>query len=142
MAGDILIGVDAGTSVMKTVAFSLQGEQIAVAALPNAYDNLGGGKIEQDMERTWRDCAATIAELGERIPNLKGRVAAIAVTAQGDGCWLVDRDGRPAGGGLLWLDSRRLQSPPRMRRAQFIRATTSSPVLASTPAWRHRKWRG
>ncbi len=55
MAGDILIGVDAGTSVMKTVAFSLQGEQIAVATRPNAYDNLGGGKIE----RTWSARGAT-----------------------------------------------------------------------------------
>ena len=40
------------------------------------------------------------------LTNLNGRVAAIAVTAQGDGCWLVDRDGGPVGGGLLWLDSR------------------------------------
>lgn len=106
MARDILIGVDAGTSVMKAVAFSLEGEEIAVAARPNAYDSLGAGMVEQDMERTWRDCAATIAELAERIPDLRARVAAVAITAQGDGCWLVDRDGAPVGGGLLWLDSR------------------------------------
>ncbi len=106
MTRDLLIGVDAGTSVLKTVAFTLAGEQMAVAARPNAYDNLGGGRIEQDMARTWRDCAETLVELSQRIPNLSKRAAALSITAQGDGCWLVDAAGEPIGGGLLWLDSR------------------------------------
>lgn len=106
MSRDLLIGVDAGTSVLKAVAFTLAGEQVAVAARPNAYDNLGGGRIEQDMARTWRDCMETIAELAERVPDLDRRAAALSITAQGDGCWLVDEAGEPIGGGLLWLDSR------------------------------------
>ena len=106
MTRDILIGIDAGTSVIKAVAFSLAGEQIAVAARPNVYQTLGGGQVEQDMHRTWADCAATLRELTERVPDLARRVAALAVTAQGDGTWLIDADGEPVGGGLLWLDSR------------------------------------
>ena len=82
------------------------GEQIAVAARPNVYQTLGGGQVEQDMHRTWADCAATLRELSERVPDLARRVAALAVTAQGDGTWLIDADGEPVGGGLLWLDSR------------------------------------
>src|ERR1700677_2855065 len=106
MTRDILLGIDAGTSVIKAVAYSLGGEQIAVAARPNVYQTLGGGQVEQDMHRTWADCAATLRELTERVPNLADRVAALAVTAQGDGTWLIDADGEPVGGGLLWLDSR------------------------------------
>jgi glycerol kinase len=48
MSRDILIGVDAGTSVIKAVAFSLAGEQIAVAARPNVYETPGPGQVEQD----------------------------------------------------------------------------------------------
>src|ERR1700722_9320851 len=106
MSRDILVGVDAGTSLIKAVAFSLAGEQIAVAARPNIYQTLGGGQVEQDMHRTWADCAATLRDLTERFPNLARRVVALAVTAQGDGTWLIDADGEPVGGGLLWLDSR------------------------------------
>ena len=106
MSRDILLGIDAGTSVIKSVAFSLAGEQVAVAARPNVYQTLGGGQVEQDMSRTWADCAATLRELGERIPNLAHRAAAVGVTAQGDGSWLIDAAGEPVGGGLLWLDSR------------------------------------
>ena len=106
MTRDILIGIDAGTSVIKSVAFSLTGEQIAVAARPNVYETPGPGQVEQDMLRTWADCAATLRDLSELTPNLAARAAALAVTAQGDGSWMIDADGEPVGGGLLWLDSR------------------------------------
>ena len=60
MMRDMLIGIDAGTSVIKSVAFTLAGEQIAVAALPNRYETLAGGGVEQDMARTWADTATTL----------------------------------------------------------------------------------
>ncbi|WP_158816282.1 FGGY-family carbohydrate kinase [Methylocapsa sp. S129] len=106
MNRDLLIGVDAGTSVIKAVVFTISGEQVAMASRPNSYATPGPGQVEQDMLRTWADCAATLRELHDRTPNLSARVAAIAVTGQGDGTWLIDRDGEPVGGGLLWLDSR------------------------------------
>jgi len=106
MPRDLLIGIDAGTSVIKSVAFTLGGEQVAVASRQNSYATPGPGQVEQDMLRTWADCAATLRELGERVPDLAGRAAALAVTAQGDGTWLIDAEGEPVGGGLLWLDSR------------------------------------
>ena len=39
---DILIGIDAGTSVIKSVAFDAGGRQIAFAALPNSYETIAG----------------------------------------------------------------------------------------------------
>jgi erythritol kinase len=88
------------------VVFTATGEQVAVAARPNSYATPGPGQVEQDMVRTWADCAATLRELCERVDGLTTRVAALAVTAQGDGTWLIDKDGEPVGGGILWLDSR------------------------------------
>jgi len=106
MTRDIIIGIDSGTSLVKSVAFTTTGEQIAVAALPNDYATLAGGGVEQDLAKTWADCAATLRQLAEKVPNLATRVAAIGVTAQGDGTWLIDRDGEPVAPGWLWLDSR------------------------------------
>jgi erythritol kinase (D-erythritol 1-phosphate-forming) len=58
------------------------------------------------MDRTWADCAAALRELSDKVADLGRRAAAISVTGQGDGTWMIDRDGAPVGGGLLWLDSR------------------------------------
>jgi erythritol kinase (D-erythritol 1-phosphate-forming) len=103
---DILVGIDAGTSVIKAVAFTTGGEQLAVAAVPNVTLSPMAGAVEQDMRRTWRDCAAVLRELGERLPDLHRRIAALAVTAQGDGTWLIDAAGEPVHDGWLWLDAR------------------------------------
>jgi erythritol kinase len=106
MNADILIGVDAGTSVVKSVAFSADGKQLAVTAIPNSYTMLDNGGAEQDMARTWRDAAQTLRDLAQKIDNLKARVVAIAVTGQGDGMWLIDKGGEPVAPAWLWLDSR------------------------------------
>lgn len=106
MSCDIIIGIDAGTSVIKSVAFDHSGQQLESAAVPNSYSNGPDGAATQSLPQTWIDCAATLRELGEKIPNLAKRVSAIAVTGQGDGTWLVGRDNEPIGEGWLWLDGR------------------------------------
>lgn len=104
--GDILIGIDAGTSVIKSIAFDTAGRQIAAAALPNHYETMPGGGAEQDLTRTWADAATTLRQLADKVPDLARRTIAIAVTGQGDGTWLIDGKGEPVAKGWLWLDAR------------------------------------
>ncbi len=106
MRRDLLIGVDAGTSVIKSVAFTLSGEQVGAFARPNIYRTVEGVGAEQDMAATWADTAATLRGLADSVPDLPKRTAALSVTAQGDGTWLADADGEPAGPALIWLDAR------------------------------------
>jgi erythritol kinase len=106
MKDGVLIGIDAGTSVIKSVAFTTAGEQIAAAAIPNRYTTAPDGAAEQDMTRTWADAAATLKELSEKVPNLSSRLIAISVTGQGDGMWLIDEAGEPVAPAWLWLDAR------------------------------------
>lgn len=117
MAGpDLLVGIDAGTSVIKAVAFDLGGRQIAVAATPNQYTTrVADGAAFQSMGRTWDDCAATLRALGEKVPGLARRVAAVAVTAQGDGTWLVGPGDVPVTDGWIWLDARSVATVKRLR---------------------------
>ncbi|ALX44613.1 carbohydrate kinase (plasmid) [Burkholderia humptydooensis] len=123
-AQDILIGIDAGTSVIKAVAFDVNGVQIAVASRPNTVMLGDDGAAEQDMDGTWADTAATLRTLGESVPGLAERTLALAATAQGDGTWLIDAQGRPVGPALLWLDGR---SAPH---ARALRASAAGVQLA------------
>src|SRR5262245_48004665 len=86
---DVIVGIDAGTSVIKAVAFELNGRQIASASVQNRYASGADGSATQSLSQTWRDCAAALRGLGAKLENLAGRTAALAVTAQGDGTWLV-----------------------------------------------------
>ena len=107
MTRDLIIGIDAGTSVLKSVAFTLDGQQVGVASRPNSYVRFGRGCVEQDMMRTWEDARQTLCDLAAIVPDLADRTMGLAVTGQGDGCWLIDADGEPIGDAfLIWLDSR------------------------------------
>ncbi len=119
--GDILIGIDAGTSVIKSIAFDLAGNQIAVASRPNRYRTRPDGAAVQSMDDTWADCAQTLRDLGEAVGNLARRTAAVAVTGQGDGTWLIDRDNRPVTDAWLWLDARAASVVERLRGSEVDR---------------------
>jgi erythritol kinase len=123
-AADIIVGVDAGTSVIKAVAFDLGGRQIALASVPNRYVTGTDGSATQSLAGTWADCALALRDLGLRVEHLAARTAAIAVTAQGDGTWLVGAGNEPVADAWLWLDARaaptvaELASGP-LNRARF-----------------------
>jgi len=103
---DIIVGIDAGTSVIKSVAFSLQGEILAITSVSNTYESIDSQGVEQDLDTTWLNTAETLVKLAQRIPDLALRVAALSITGQGDGTWLIDKNGDSVCPAWLWLDSR------------------------------------
>ena len=100
---DLLLGIDAGTSVIKVVAFDLKGNQIAVAAKANHYEILSNGGVEQELDRTWTDTLEVIRQILEKLDG--HQIVGIAVTGQGSGTWLIDDNGSPVGRGFLCLTS-------------------------------------
>jgi erythritol kinase len=97
----VLIGLDAGTSVVKAVAFGNDGEAFRVASRPLRTDFPAPGRAEQDLE-------AVIAAVGEVVREVAAgeRAELLGITAQGDGLWLLDREGRQIRHPILWSDAR------------------------------------
>ena len=119
---DILIGVDAGTSVIKAVAFDLRGRQLAAAAVPNRYRSGDDGSAVQPLAQTWADCATALRGLSDKVDRLAQRTAALSVTAQGDGTWLAGRANQPVGDAWLWLDARAAPTVARLAAEPVNRA--------------------
>ncbi|TCP56196.1 xylulokinase/erythritol kinase [Tamaricihabitans halophyticus] len=123
----ISIGIDAGTSMVKSVAYDEDGTELAVASRPTRVRHPEPGWAEQDMAEVWQAVTTTITELRERAP---GPVRLIALTAQGDGCWLVDEQGQPTGPAALWNDARAVPIASRWADAglldQIFRITGST----------------
>lgn len=119
---DLLVGIDAGTSVIKAVAFDLAGRQIAVASVPNRYTTNADGAAFQSLDQTWADCAQTLRDLGAKVDGLARRTAAVAVTGQGDGTWLVGAGNKAASDAWLWLDARAAETVRRLQGNTASRA--------------------
>jgi erythritol kinase (D-erythritol 1-phosphate-forming) len=114
-ARDLIVGIDAGTSVIKAVAFDLSGRQIAVASVPNRYMTHADGAAVQSLDETWTHCARTLRELAAKVEDLARRTRALAVTGQGDGTWLVGAHNRPVSDAWLWLDARAASTARRLQ---------------------------
>ncbi|MFN8590144.1 MAG: FGGY-family carbohydrate kinase [Thermomicrobiales bacterium] len=97
----MLIGVDAGTSVVKAVAFTNDGEAVRVAARPTGVISPIPGYAEQDLEELLAAVGAVIQEAAQ-----DDSIELVGVTGQGDGVWLLDHAGRQVRRPILWSDAR------------------------------------
>jgi xylulokinase len=101
--GPVAVCVDAGTTVIKAVVFDADGHELLVTRRGTEVRHPVPQRAEQDMDEVWDAVAATVREAVERA----GRpVRLLALTAQGDGAWLMDADGRPVRPAVLWNDGR------------------------------------
>ena len=66
------------------------------------------------MDGVWNAVALTIRRV---VAKLAEPAKFLALTAQGDGAWLVDRAGRPTGPAILWNDARATAVVERWRAA-------------------------
>src|ERR1700736_3855431 len=112
------ICVDVDTSVIKTVAFDDRGMEIALARREAKILRPAPGFSEQDMYSVWNAAASTVRTVVQKLPN---PVRLISLTAQGDGCWLVDADGHPTGPAILWNDARAAAIVDRWRELGLLK---------------------
>lgn len=102
-----LIGIDAGTSVIKSTLFDLAGHELARAAVDAPVDYPHPGWAELDMQVVWQGVVASVQKLLAAAPYVDAQaIAALGVTGQGDGTWLVDANHAPVRPAILWLDGR------------------------------------
>lgn len=97
-----ILAVDAGTSTIKAVVFDRGGRELHVARRDAPVARPQPAWSEQDMNVVWDRVCEAIRKAVQAAPAID----AVAITAQGDGCWLVDKDGFPIRPALLWNDAR------------------------------------
>lgn len=107
---DVAVCVDAGTTVIKAVVFDATGRELTVGRRETEVHHPRPGAAEQDMDEVWRAVAAAVREA---VAEAGRPVGLLALTAQGDGAWLVDRRHRPVRPAVLWNDAR---AAPVVRR--------------------------
>ena len=144
MAGRLYMGVDLGTSFIKTAVYDLTGRQYASASEPVADERPESGVFlqhgEQIFESVCRCIKKTAGELGEDA----GRIAAIAFTGQMAGSMGVDDEWRDITTWSCTLDSRYFPYLHRQLEKygnEFYRLSgTSSPVMCGKYEWFAREY--
>lgn len=102
---EAVVGIDAGTTAIKSVAYTPDGEVLAQHATDNPVESPAPGHSEQDPRGTWERTCETIRAVTAALSD-EVTVAAVGVTSQGGGCWFVNDGGEPVGNAIIWTDGR------------------------------------
>lgn len=92
---DLLLGLDAGNTVIKAVLFDAAGTQLALAKRDGRSSTPAPGHVERDLNELWANAATVIRECLERAGADARSVAAVGCAGHGNGLYLVDAAGEP-----------------------------------------------
>lgn len=132
-----ILGIDAGTSNVKAVLFDENGTEVSVSSRESEMIHTGGTRVEQDMKAVWEKVKSCIKDVTNSGVADKEDIIGIGVTGQGEGCWLIGKDGNPVQNAILWCDGRAVnevneitQKHPEIGRLYHC-TTGTSPLLGN-----------
>jgi L-xylulokinase len=105
---DLLLGLDAGNTVIKAVVFDSAGRQLALSKRDGASSTPAPGYVERDLNELWSNAAAVIRDCLDKAGVPSSRIAAIGCAGHGNGLYLIDAAGDPLIG-IQSLDNRAAQ---------------------------------
>jgi sugar (pentulose or hexulose) kinase len=101
-----ILGIDVGTSLIKAAIYTIEGLEVCLSSINTTVYSPHEGFYEQDMFEVWDSLCKCVVNVMDKSGIEKSEILAIGLTAQGDGCWLIDKAGNPLRKAILWLDGR------------------------------------
>ncbi len=105
-AGKTYLGIDLGTSEVKALVMSAQGEVLAVAHAGLTLQHPQPGWAEQDPAQWWQATINACRSLQAQIPEQYASIAAIGLSGQMHGATVLDESHQVLRPCILWNDGR------------------------------------
>ena len=135
-AAPCFLGIDAGTTALKAVLFDPAGRVLAAAREEYLLLTPGPARVELDAEVYWGTCCRAVRAVIARSGVAPDRIAALAISSQGETLIPVDAAGCPTRNAIVWLDNRAVDEAREIAGrfgVEAIYRTTGQPEV--TPTW-------
>lgn len=129
----LLLGVDCGTSVVKSVVFNHDGHEVFSARRDMPVVSPGSGASEVDMVAAWEAAAATISDVAAAVGA--DSIGAIGVSGTACGVWPMDETGTPVRRAILWNDGRASSIISRWQASGFYQQVFALSANAPFPGY-------
>lgn len=101
-----LLGIDLGTSALKSVLFDECGRSIAQSSRGYPMYQAQNGWAEQDPQHWWQACVDTVQELLKESQIRPQEILSIGISGQMHGLIMLDKMGNVLRNAILWCDQR------------------------------------
>src|SRR5262249_32984123 len=102
----MFIGIDLGTSAIKSILVVESGRVIATATEPLQVSRPAAGFSEQDPESWWQATITGLDKLAKQAPREMAAVRGMGLSGQQHGATLLDKSGKVLRPCILWNDVR------------------------------------
>lgn len=130
-SGGLLLGIDAGQTVIKAALFDLHGREVAVARATTAVSSPRPHWQERDMDAAWEAAADAVRRALDGAGVDPSAVLGVGLCGHNDGAHLVDAAGRPLRPAILATDSRAIEDAAVLRALAGDRALTLTGQVAT-----------
>lgn len=112
----ILMGLDLGTTAMKVALFDEKGKILAVST--QEYDLLtpAANYVEEEAEVYWDAFKSGLKELKEQYTLTADTQIAMAMSAQGETLFVLDKEGNPLRNAIVWMDNRAVEEAKELQQ--------------------------
>jgi len=101
-----LLGIDAGTTSIKSVLFSPKGEMVGSSLQEYKLLTPKPDYVELNPEVYWITCKNSIKDLLKKSKISPDEIISIAISSQGETLIVLDKQGKPLRNAIVWLDNR------------------------------------
>ena len=116
MAGDaLLVGIDFGTSYIKAIAFTVDGQIAAKASVPTPTMYPQPGWAYYEPAAMWGQTVSALRQMTDQIDD-PHRIVSVAVASVGETGVPLDANGEPTYDAIAWFDNRTQTQAERLRR--------------------------
>lgn len=106
MSPTYLLGIDAGTSVIKAALIDREGREQATVAYPTTIRSPLPDRSEASHIEFWELTAQAIRDVLAKAGITGEQVAGVGLSGNMVGAWLIDAQGEPVRDAILWNDGR------------------------------------
>lgn len=143
LESEIFLGIDLGTSALKTVLVDVNQSIVGTATIPLETAHPFAGWSEQAPADWWLALQAALAELRATAPKALHQVVAIGLSGQMHGLVCLDKSGQALRPAILWNDTRSIAESDALQTefpelALHAGAGASPSFFPSKLAWLHR----
>ncbi|MCB7065805.1 FGGY-family carbohydrate kinase [Enterocloster citroniae] len=112
----LLLGLDIGTTAMKTALYDEKGNLLALSTQEYTLITPEINVVEEKEEVYWEAFCSGLSELKQQVTMSRDDEIAMGISAQGETLFFLDENGKSLRNAIVWLDNRAEEEAESLRR--------------------------